>query len=78
MFQGLHFISTLVLTHRVNSNSSSSFIAIELNLRKSTVIVKDSVKLVNIQALQWHESIVTTQIFTHAGQERLSKMVADI
>ena len=35
-------------------------------------------KLIDIQALLGHESIATTQIYTHAGQERLSKLVADI
>ena len=31
--------------------------------------------LIDIQALLGHESIATTQIYTHAGQERLSKLV---
>ncbi len=35
-------------------------------------------QLVDIQALLGHESIATTQIYTHAGQERLSRLVADI
>lgn len=32
----------------------------------------------DIQALMAREGIATTQIYTHAGQERLSKLVADI
>jgi len=36
------------------------------------------VQLTDIQALLGHESIETTQIYTHGGQERLSKLVADI
>jgi site-specific recombinase XerD len=34
--------------------------------------------MVDIQVLLGHESIATTQIYTHAEQERLSKLVADI
>jgi site-specific recombinase XerD len=41
-------------------------------------LLEKDVQLVDIQALLRHESIVTTQIYTHAEQERLSKLVADI
>jgi site-specific recombinase XerD len=41
-------------------------------------LLEKDVQLVDIQALLGHESIATTQIYTHAGQERLSKLVADI
>jgi integrase/recombinase XerD len=35
-------------------------------------------QLVDIQALLGHESIATAQTYNHEGQERLSKLVADI
>jgi integrase/recombinase XerD len=38
----------------------------------------ETLLILDIQALLGHESIATTQIYTHAGQERLSKLVADI
>lgn len=44
----------------------------------ATRLLEKEVQLVDIQALLGHESIATTQIYTHAGQERLSKLVADI
>ncbi|MDD5463358.1 MAG: tyrosine-type recombinase/integrase [Methylococcales bacterium] len=44
----------------------------------ATRLLERDVQLVDIQALLGHESIATTQIYTHAGQERLSKLVADI
>ena len=44
----------------------------------ATRLLEKDVQLVDIQALLGHESIATTQIYTHAGQERLSKLVADI
>jgi integrase/recombinase XerD len=44
----------------------------------ATRLLEKNVQLVDIQALLGHESIATTQIYTHAGQERLSKLVADI
>lgn len=42
------------------------------------LLENNNAQLVDIQALLGHESIATTQIYTHAGQERLSKLVADI
>lgn len=44
----------------------------------ATRLLEKDVQLVDIQALLGHESIATTQIYTHAGQERLSKLVANI
>jgi len=44
----------------------------------ATRLLEKNVQLVDIQALLGHESIATTQIYTHAGQERLSKLVANI
>jgi integrase/recombinase XerD len=44
----------------------------------ATRLMENNAQLVDIQALLGHESIATTQIYTHAGQERLSKLVADI
>ena len=44
----------------------------------ATRLLEKDVQLIDIQALLGHESIATTQIYTHAGQERLSKLVADI
>ncbi|WP_233144573.1 tyrosine-type recombinase/integrase [Methyloprofundus sedimenti] len=44
----------------------------------ATRLLEKDVHLIDIQALLGHESIATTQIYTHAGQERLSKLVADI
>jgi site-specific recombinase XerD len=44
----------------------------------ATRLLEKDAQLVDIQALLGHESIATTQIYTHAGQERLSKLVADI
>jgi len=44
----------------------------------ATRLLEKDVQLVDIQALLGHESIATTQIYTHAGQERLSRLVADI
>jgi site-specific recombinase XerD len=44
----------------------------------ATRLLEKDVQLVDIQALLGHESIATTQIYTHAGQERLNKLVADI
>jgi integrase/recombinase XerD len=44
----------------------------------ATRLLEKEVQLIDIQALLGHESIATTQIYTHAGQERLSKLVADI
>lgn len=44
----------------------------------ATRLLEKYVQLVDIQALLGHESIATTQIYKHAGQERLSKLVADI
>ena len=44
----------------------------------ATRLLEKDVQLVDIQALLGHESIATTQIYTHAGQERLSKLVSDI
>jgi site-specific recombinase XerD len=44
----------------------------------ATRLLEKDVQLVDIQTLLGHESIATTQIYTHAGQERLSKLVADI
>jgi integrase/recombinase XerD len=41
-------------------------------------LLEKDVQLVDIQALLGHEIIATTQIYTHAGQERLSKLVADL
>jgi integrase/recombinase XerD len=41
-------------------------------------LLKNDVQLVDIQTLLSHESIATIQIYTHAGQERLSKLVVDI
>jgi integrase/recombinase XerD len=47
-------------------------------LAYATRLLEKDVQLVDIQALLGHESIATTQIYTHAGQERLSKLVVDI
>ncbi len=44
----------------------------------ATRLLEKGVQLIDIMALLGHESIATTQIYTHAGQERLSKLVADI
>lgn len=44
----------------------------------ATRLLEKDAQLVDIQALLGHESIATTQIYTHATQERLSKLVADI
>lgn len=44
----------------------------------ATRLLEKDVQLIDIQALLGHSSIATTQIYTHAGQERLSKLVADI
>ncbi|MDP3332294.1 MAG: tyrosine-type recombinase/integrase [Methylococcaceae bacterium] len=44
----------------------------------ATRLLEKNVQLVDIQALLGHESIATTQIHRHAGQEWLSKLVADI
>jgi len=44
----------------------------------ATRLLENDVQLIDIQALLGHESIATTQIYTHAGHERLSKLVADI
>ena len=44
----------------------------------ATYLLEKDVQLIDIQALLEHESIATTQIYTHAGQEGLSKLVADI
>lgn len=43
----------------------------------ATRLMERDVSIVDIQALLGHESIATTQIYTHAGQERLSRLVAD-
>jgi len=40
--------------------------------------MEKDLQLADIQALLGHKSIATTQIYTYAGQERLSKLVADI
>ena len=50
----------------------------KLRLAYAMRLLEKDVQLVEIQALLGHESIATTQIYTHAGQERLSKLVADI
>ena len=76
MFHAQHYINTLVPHHHVNFNSPLSFIAFEHTY--ATRLLEKDVQLVDIQALLGHESIATTQIYTHAGQERLSKLVADI
>ncbi|MGY6217368.1 tyrosine-type recombinase/integrase [Methylolobus aquaticus] len=44
----------------------------------ATRLLENNAQLVDIQALLGHESIATTQIYTHAGQERLSKLVEGI
>ncbi len=44
----------------------------------ATRLLEKDVQLIDIKALFGHESIATTQIYTHAGQERLYKLVADI
>lgn len=44
----------------------------------ATRLLEKDVQLIDIQALLGHESISTTQIYAHTGQERLSKLVADI
>lgn len=36
---------------------------------------KANAQLIDSQALLGHESIATTRIYTHAGQERLSRLV---
>jgi len=41
----------------------------------ATRLLENNAQLIDIQALLGHESIATTQIYTHAGQERLSKLV---
>lgn len=48
------------------------------HLTYTTRLLEKDVPLVDIQALLGHESIATTQIYTHAGQERLSKLVEGI
>ena len=40
-------------------------------------LLEKDVQLADIQALLGHKIIATTQIYIHAGQERLSKLVAD-
>jgi integrase/recombinase XerD len=40
--------------------------------------MEKDVQLADILALLGHKSIATTQVYTHARQERLSKLVADI
>lgn len=44
----------------------------------ATRLLEKDVQLVDIQTLLGHKSIATRQIYTHAGQELLSKRVADI
>jgi site-specific recombinase XerD len=44
----------------------------------ATRLLENNAQLIDIQALLGHESIATTQIYTHAGQERLSKLVEGI
>jgi len=44
----------------------------------ATRLLEKDVQLIDIQALLGHESISTTQIYTHAGQERLSRLVEGI
>ncbi len=44
----------------------------------ATRLLENNAQLIDIQALLGHESIATTQIYTHAGHERLSKLVQDI
>jgi site-specific recombinase XerD len=44
----------------------------------ATRLLEANAQLIDIQALLGHESIATTQIYTHAGQERLSKLVEGI
>ncbi|MGB8170149.1 MAG: tyrosine-type recombinase/integrase [Chthoniobacteraceae bacterium] len=41
----------------------------------ATRLLEGNAQLIDIQALLGHESIATTQIYTHAGQERLSRLV---
>ncbi|MBK8752999.1 MAG: tyrosine-type recombinase/integrase [Candidatus Competibacteraceae bacterium] len=42
----------------------------------ATNLLNAGAELVDIKALLGHESIATTQIYTHAGQERMEKGVA--
>lgn len=44
----------------------------------ATRLLENNAQLIDIQALLGHESIATTQIYTHAGQERLSRLVEGI
>jgi integrase/recombinase XerD len=42
----------------------------------ATNLLNAGTELVDIKALLGHESIATTQIYTHVGQERMEKVVA--
>jgi site-specific recombinase XerD len=42
----------------------------------TTNLLNAGAELVDIQALLGHESIVTTQIYTNVGQERMEQVVA--
>ncbi|MBE0471640.1 MAG: tyrosine-type recombinase/integrase [Methyloprofundus sp.] len=44
----------------------------------TTRLLEKDVRLIDIQALLGHTRIATTQVYSHAGQARLSKLVADI
>ena len=44
----------------------------------ATRLLENNAQLIDIQALLGHESIATTQIYTHAGQVRLSRLVEGI
>jgi integrase/recombinase XerD len=50
----------------------------KLQYTYATRLTEKDVQLVDIQALLGYEIIATTQIYTHAGQERLSQLAADI
>ena len=42
----------------------------------ATNLLNAGAELVDIKALLGHESIATTQIYTHVGQERMEQVVA--
>jgi integrase len=80
IIDNIHLLLGDNLKHTIKPGSKLKIAASCFSIYAFEALKKElgNIASVDIQALLGHESIATTQIYTHAGQERLSKLVADI